>query len=150
MQPMSTSARAVGPGWLSVVTFALATIVHGMAVVAIANRFSTRLPPHAAGRAGKVRAVAPLVLPALLLVPGVYLVLLLALGMVMTLVGSQVTPLVRALRSRAAVTAGRVALAALAAVLLPGTLVALRDVIVRDPPAVQADLTERSHDAARP
>ncbi len=151
LRPGNPDFDIVGPGWLSVLTFGLAAILHGMAVVAIANRYSSRLPPpDAAARAGKVRAVVPLVLPALLLVPGVFLLLVITIGLVVTLVGSRVQPLVRAVRSRAAVTAGRVVLAALAVVLLPGTLVAVRDVIVRDEPAVPADLTERSHGVARP
>ncbi len=151
LRPDNPDFDIVGPGWLSVATFALAAILHGMAVVAIANRYSTRLPPpRPATRAGRVRAIGPLVLPALILVPGAFLLILLTIGLVVTLAGSQVGPLVRAVRSRAALVAGRLALAAVAVLLLPGTVVGLRDVIVRDTPAVATDLTEPSQGTARP
>jgi len=131
LRPGNPDFDLVGPGWLAVLTFSLAAIFHGMAVVAIANRFSTRFPPAAASQASRVGAVLPLVLPALILVPGVVLVVPIAIGLAVTLVASQVTPVVRALRGRAAVVAGRVALTALAVALLPGTVVDLGQVIVR-------------------
>jgi len=144
LRPGNPDFDIVRPGWLSVATFASAAILHGMAVVAIANRYSTRLPPQPATRLGRLRAVAPLVLPALMLVPGAFLLIPLTIGLAVTLVGSRVGPLVRALSSRSAVVAGRVALALVSVALLPGTLVGLRDVIVRDAPAVATDLTEPS------
>jgi len=45
-----------------VATFALASILHGMAVVAIANRYSRSFPPAGRERPVRVRAIAPLVL----------------------------------------------------------------------------------------
>lgn len=128
----------VGPGWLSALTFGLASIAHGMAVVALANRYSQAFPPEGADRRTKMRVVAPLVPAALLLLPGFFLLLPLAVGLVITLVLSQVPPVVAAVRSRAAVRAGRVAIAVLVAVTLPGTLGSLRDVIDRPPPAAEA------------
>ena len=138
LRPGNPDFDIVGPGWLAVLTFSLAAIFHGMAVVAIANRYSTRFPPRAGSRAARVRTIAPLVLPALLLVPGVFLLMPLTIGLVVTLVASRIPPVGRALRSGAAVVAGRAAVAVLALILLPGAVVDLHQVIVRDPPAVSS------------
>ena len=138
LRPDNPDFDLVGPGWLAVLTFSLAAIVHGMAVVAIANRYSTRFPPPAGSRAVRVRTVLPLVLPVLLLIPGVFVVFLLTIGLVVTLVASRIPPVGRALRSGAAVVVGRVALAVLALAFLPGAVVDLHDVVVRDPPAVSS------------
>lgn len=131
----------VGPGWLSALTFGLASIAHGMAVVALANRYSRSFPPAGADRRTKAKVIAPLVPAALIFLPGVAVLGLVAVGLVLTLVLSRVPPLVAAVRSRAAVTVGRVAIAVLVAVTLPGTLGSLRDVVDRD---------ARGADAARP
>ena len=84
LRPDNPDFDIVGPGWLAVLTFSLAAILHGMAVVAIANRYSTRFPAPVGSRAGRVRTVLPLVLPVLLLIPGVFLVFLLTMGLVVT------------------------------------------------------------------
>jgi len=47
-------------------------------------------------------------------------------------VAVSLTPIVRAMRSRTTVVAGRVVIGALALVLLPGAVLDLRDVVVRD------------------
>ena len=132
LRPENPDFDIVGPGWLSVVTFSLAVVLHGMAVAAFANRYSTTLPPKASGRAERIRAFAPVALPALMLVPGAALLIVLSVGLVITVLLSQVTPLVSALRSRASVVAGRAVLAVVALALLPGSLTDLRDVVVRD------------------
>ena len=131
LRPENLDFDLVGPGWLAVTTFALACIVHGMAVVAIANRYSTAFPPTTRTRAQWARSAAPLVLPVLLLVPGAFVLLVLLLGLAVTLVGSQVGPLVRALRSRTALVAGRIAVAVLFVAFLPSAVTDMRDVIVR-------------------
>ena len=79
-------------------------------------------------------------LPALLLVAAGFLLLPLVVGLAITVVGSQVVLLVRALRSRPAVIVGRVALAVLFVAFLPGAVLDLRDVVVRPraPPCPQA------------
>jgi hypothetical protein len=144
LRPDNPDFDLVGPGWLSVTTFALAAVLHGMAVVAIANRYSATLPPRTRTRAHWVRAVAPLVIPVLLLVPGAFLLLPLLVGLAITVLGSQVVPLVGVLRSRAALVAGRVALAVLFVALLPGAALDLRDVVVR--PEVPAVSTSAAPD----
>lgn len=135
LRPGNPDFDLVGPGWLAVLTFGLAAILHGMAIAAIANRYSAALPPEAGTRAAWARALAPLVLPALLLVAGVVLLAAVALGLVVTVALSQVAPVVRAVRSRTALVAGRVAVGLLTLALLPGALSDVHDIIVRDEPA---------------
>jgi hypothetical protein len=53
LRPDNQDFDVVGPGWLSVTTFGLASVLHGLAVVAIANRYSNSFPPDATGRAGR-------------------------------------------------------------------------------------------------
>ncbi len=121
-------------------TFALASILHGMAVVAIANRYSTRLPLRTSGRAERVRAFLPLAAPALLLVPAVVLLIPITVGLAVTAIASQIRPVAQAAQSRAVLVGGRIALAVLAVALLPGTVTDLRDVIDRDAAAVSVSL----------
>ena len=119
----------LGPGWLAVAAFGLACVFHGMAVVAIANRYSHNIPPAASAR---TRAVVPLILPALLLIPAFVLLVNIAVGFVITIAGSRIEPVVRFVRSRGALVGGRIAVVLLAVALLPGTITDVHDVIVRD------------------
>ena len=128
LRPDNPDFDLVGPGWLSVLTFAVASILHGMAVVAIANRYSASFPPKAATR---LPAILPLTLPVLFLVPGVALLAPLLLGLAVYVGLSQVRPIVKVARSRAGVVSGRVAMAALGLALLPGTVIGLGDIIAR-------------------
>jgi hypothetical protein len=132
LRPGNPDFDLVGPGWLSVLTFGLAAIFHGMAVVAIANRYSHAIPTDATSRAKRLRAILPVIPPSLLLVPGFSLLLPLAIGLLLTLVGSQIGAVMRALRSRTALLVGRIALSVLVLATLPNTLNDLRDVVVRD------------------
>lgn len=75
-----------------------------------------------------------------MLIPGVLALVPLAVGLVATLVLSRLRPVVRALRSPAVVTAARVALVAVALVLLPGTVSDLRQVVDRDGTAAGASV----------
>jgi hypothetical protein len=52
-----------------------------------------------------------------------------AVGLVVTVAASQVAPVVRALRSRAVLVAGRVVLIVMTAVLLPGAALDIRDIV---------------------
>ena len=139
LRPENPDFDIVGPGWLSVATFTLAAILHGMAVVAIANRYSNAFPPGTGGRVQRIRAILPLVLPVLLLIPGAFLLVFITAGLVIAVAGSQITPLARALRARVALVAGRVALTAATLVLLPSTVIDVHDVIVRETPAPSSD-----------
>ncbi len=119
----------VGPGWLAALTFGLASVVHGMAVVAIANRASAAIPPRAASRTRRVRAWSPLVPPVLLLIPGFFLFVPLAIGLAIAVLASRMDGIRGAAKSRTAITGGRLAFGALALVALPGTVAAVAEVV---------------------
>ena len=140
LRPDNPDFDIVGPGWLAVLTFSLAAIFHGMAVVAIANRYSTRFPPPAGagGRAERVRMVLPLVLPALLLLPGVFLVFVLTMGWCSRWSHPGSHPSCGRCGAAGRWSRARVALVVLALAFLPGAVVDLHDVIVRDQPAVSS------------
>ena len=131
LRPDNPDFDIVGPGWLSVATFAVACLLHGMAVVAFANRFSTTFPAATTDRAARVRAALPLVLPALILIPGFPLLLPIAAGLVVALAGSRVEGSSRLVASPAVVLSGRIVLAVAALALLPDTVLDLRDIVVR-------------------
>jgi hypothetical protein len=140
LRPDNPDFDLVGPGWLAVATFGMASIFHGMAVVAIANRYTHSFPPEATTRAARVRAVLPLILPALLLIPFFIVLLNIAAGLAIYIAASRSEPIVRFARSRGALIAGRVAVGLVVVVLLPGAITDLRDVIVRDDTAAPTHL----------
>jgi|Tabmets5t2r1_1033131.scaffolds.fasta_scaffold00203_3 hypothetical protein len=140
LRPDNPDFDLVGPGWLAVATFGMASIFHGMAVVAIANRYTHSFPPEATTRAARVRAVLPLILPALLLIPFFIILLNIAAGLAIYIAASRSGPIVRFARSRGALLAGRVAVGLVVVALLPGAITDLRDVIVRDDTAAPTDL----------
>jgi hypothetical protein len=133
LRPENPDFDIVGPGWLSVLTFGLATLFHGMAVAAIANRYSRHLPPDTVTREAWIRPALPLVLPALLFVLSGVLIIPALVGLLATVVASQIGPVLRAVRSRGMLLAGRIALAVLALSFLPSALIDLGHVIDRDP-----------------
>lgn len=131
LRPENVDFDLVGPPWLALSTFAVASILHGMAVVAIANRYSAALPPRSTSPASRARAFAPVVLPALLLVPGAFLLVPIILGLGFALITSQIPRLTDGMRSRLVLTGGRVVLALVVLLLLPGALADMRDVVLR-------------------
>jgi hypothetical protein len=133
LRPGNPDFDLVGPGWLSVAAFALAAVAHGMAVAAFADRYSASLPPAApATRGAWAVAVAPLALPALLVLASVSGAVLAAAGLVVAVVAGRVPALVRAAGSPRLVMAGRVALAAVVVALLPWAVADMHDIVVRD------------------
>lgn len=131
LRPDNRDFDIVGPGWLSVLTFGLAAIAHGMAVAAVANRFSAVFPPAGRQWAVRVRAGLPLVPPLLLLIPGVFLLVPIGIGLVLAVALLKVDGSTRVTASRPFQLGGRVALALLAVALAPGAVADLRDIIVR-------------------
>ena len=105
LRPDNPDFDLVGPGWLSVTTFGLTCVLHGMAVVAIANRYSTSLPPAANTRAAWIRVLAPLALPAVFVVIPVVAAALI-LGLALTIVFSRIVPAVRVAHTRGALLTG--------------------------------------------
>ena len=132
LRPDNPDFDLVGPGWLSVVTFGAACVIHGLAVMAFTNRYSRLVPP--ASRSDStawVLAALLLVLPAMIVILTGAGIAAVALGLVITLLFSRSAAVLRVARSRGVLIAGRVVLVALALVLLPGVVADLQDVIDR-------------------
>ena len=122
----------VGPGWLSVLTFGAACIVHGMAVVALVNRYSQEFPPRAGYEEARAKAFVPLVLPGIAMLLGFILFVPLLAGLILTAAVARIRPVVRFVRSREGLLVGRIVLVAVTAILLVGTVADLHDIIDRD------------------
>jgi hypothetical protein len=117
----------VGPGWVSVIAFTALVMFHGALVVALAGRLS-RAVPLLTAQPRAIAVYAPLLLLAL---PGPFVaVVLLVVGIAVVLV-SRIPATVVAWHSRPVVTIGRVALAVVAVVALPGFATALVDILGR-------------------
>ena len=132
LRPDNRDFDIVGPGWLSVTTFSVVCVLHGMAVMAFANRYSHVLLPGPATSALTVPAVLPLVLPALFIIPFFFVLIPVALGLVLALIASRFRRATQVARSHSALVAGRVAIGVIAMALVPRTVSDLHDVIVRD------------------
>jgi hypothetical protein len=126
LRPGNPDFDLVGPGWVSVAAFATLVVFHGVLVAALAARVSRAVPLLGTGPRAIV-AHAPLLL--LLLLGSA--VLLVAIVGVMVALASQVPAVVAAWRERRLVTVGRVALAVVAVVALPGFASAVVDLLGR-------------------
>lgn len=126
LRPGNPDFDLVGPGWLSVTAFTALAVFHGVLLAALAARLS-RAVPLLGTRPGAILAYAPLLL--LLPLPPVPL-LLAAVGITAVLVG-RIPAVVAAWRDPRMVTSGRIALAALAVVALPGFASAVVDILGR-------------------
>jgi hypothetical protein len=126
LRPGNPDFDLVGPGWLSVAAFAALVVLHGVLLAALAARLSRAVPPLGSGPRAIV-AYAPL----LLLLPLGSATLLLAVVGVIGVLVSQVPAVVATWRDPRMVTAGRIALAALAVVALPGFASAVVDILGR-------------------
>jgi hypothetical protein len=126
LRPGNPDFDLVGPGWVSVAAFATLVVFHGVLVAALAARVSRAVPLLGTGPRAIV-AHAPL----LLLLPLGSAVLLVAIVGVMVALASQVPAVVAAWRERRLVTVGRVALAVVAVVALPGFAAAVVDLLGR-------------------
>ena len=113
----------VGPGWVAVLVFSALVLVHGMLVAALAGRYSQTLPPLSPRRQTLVAYV-----PLLLLIPAVPVVVILAVVGLLAVGLSRAGPVIRAIRSHTTAVAGRVVLAVVALVALPGFLSAVIDI----------------------
>jgi hypothetical protein len=118
----------VGPGWLSVVVFGAMALAHGMLVAALAGRYSRSLP-----LLGTTRRSAVAHLPLLLLAPMAPVALPVAAVGGLTVLASRFHPVLDGVRSQGFTVAGRVALAALVLVALPGFVAASADIAGRGP-----------------
>jgi hypothetical protein len=126
LRPANPDFDLVGPGWASVAAFASLVVFHGLLVAALAGRVSRAVPLLGSGPRA-VAAHAPL----LLLAPLGSAVLLVAVVGVMVVLASRIPGVVAAWRDRRVVTVGRVVLAVVAVVALPGFASAVVDVLGR-------------------
>jgi hypothetical protein len=107
----------VGPGWVSVATFAALVVFHGLLVAALAGRFS-RVVPLLAASPVAVAAHAPLLLLVLLAPLG----LLVAIVGVVVVIASRIPQVVAAVQTPRLRLVGRAALAVAGLLVVPGFL----------------------------
>jgi hypothetical protein len=117
----------VGPGWVSVVAFAVLVVFHGMLVAALAGRLS-RAVPLLAARPGAIAVHAPLLL---LVLPGPSVALMLIIIGVVVVLVSRIPSVVAAWHDRRLLVLGRAALALVALVAFPGFASDLVDILGR-------------------
>src|SRR5215216_4242985 len=128
LRPSNPDFDLVGPGWVSVAAFTVLVVFHGMLVAALAGRLS-RAVPLLAARPGAIAVHAPLLLLLVLPGPSVALVLIIV-GVVVVLV-SRIPSVVAAWHDRRLLVLGRVTLALITLVALPGFTMAVVDILVR-------------------
>ena len=116
----------VGPGWVSVAAFTVLVVFHGMLVAALAGRLS-RAVPLLAARPGAFAVHAPL----LLVLPGPSVALVLIIVGVLVVLVSRIPSVVSACHDRRLLVLGRVALALITLVALPGFTMAVVDILGR-------------------
>ena len=129
LRPDNRDFDIVGPGWLAVALFGATCVLHGIAVRAFAHRYSRVFPPSSTGRSAVARSLAPLV-PACIVLAFPPVLVVVMVGLLLALLGSRSSAIVRVVRSRGTLIAARVAFAAVALALLPNTLVDLHDIVV--------------------
>jgi hypothetical protein len=125
LRPGNPDFDLVGPGWVSVASFAALVVFHGMLVAALAGRLSRAVPL----LAPTPRAILAHV-PLLLLALGAVALVAAVVG-ALVVVASQLPAVAAAWRDRRAVTAGRVVLALVALAALPGFTRAVIDILGR-------------------
>ena len=125
LRPGNPDFDLVGPGWVSVVTFAALVLFHGMLAAALAGRLSRAVPLLAL----TPRAIIAHV-PLLLLALG-SVALVAAIVGVVVVSASQVPAVAGVWRDRRLVTAGRVILSLVALAALPSFARAITDILGR-------------------
>lgn len=129
LRPGNFDFRIVGPGWLSLLTFGLLIVLHGMLVAAVVGRYSQSLPLLATPLRTNDRATTArywALVPLLVLFP---LAILAFIGGVAVLLGSLLVRNTAWLRSRHMIIAGRVLLVAAALVSLPNFVSAANTIL---------------------
>jgi hypothetical protein len=125
LRPGNPDFDLVGPGWVSVATFAALALFHGMLVAALAGRLSRAVPP----LAPTPRAIVAHV-PLLLLALGTVALVAAVVG-ALVMLASQIPAVAAAWRDRRVVTAGRVVLVLVTLAALPGFTRAVIDILGR-------------------
>src|SRR5215216_994734 len=126
LRPGNPDFDLVGPGWVAVAAFTALVVFHGVLVAALAGRVSRAVPLLGTGPRA-IAAHAPLLLLAAL---GSVALVLAMVGAVVVL-ASQLPGVVASWRDRRSVMVGRVALAIVAVVALPGFTSAVIDILGR-------------------
>lgn len=124
LDPGNPDFDIVGPGWLAVLVFTAQALLFGVTLAAVSARLSSWLPLPSRDREALVRYAAPAI--AALFAYSVTAALAVIGGLVVLVTRS--SALVRATRSSAFLLAGRIALAAIAVVSLPGTITGIAEV----------------------
>jgi hypothetical protein len=127
LRPDNADFDLVGPNWLAIVAFGVASVVHGMAVAAFANRYSQRLPGDPNGH-DFIRAGLPLALPLLFVAVSIFGAVVAVIGLLNVLLFSRIPLAITPSRSRTIRAIGRVALALGFCVALPGLVIDLADI----------------------
>lgn len=127
LRPENVDFGVVGPGWLAVLTFGLASVAHGMAIAAIANRFSQAFPSglRSGSKTARAAVMGGLALPVLFLIPGAFLLVPLGAGMVFAIGWLRLRDASVLARSPFVTRLGRVAGVAVALAFLPWTVMDL-------------------------
>jgi hypothetical protein len=127
LRPSNPDFNLVGPGWVSVAAFTVLVVFHGMLVAALAGRLSRPVPLLAA-RPGAIAVHAPLLL---LVLPGPSVALVLIIVGVLVVLVSRIPSVVAAWHDRRLLVLGRVTLALITLVALPGFTMAVVDILGR-------------------
>src|SRR5215211_1115743 len=127
LRPSNPDFDLVGPGWVSVAAFTVLVVFHGMLVAALAGRLS-RAVPLLAARPGAIAIYAPLLL---LVLPGPSVTLVLIIVGVLVVLVSRIPSVIAAWHDRRLLVLGRVALALITLVALPGFAMAIIDILGR-------------------
>lgn len=129
MDPLRSSNRdfdLVGPGWLAVLIFVAMALLQGMALVAFAGKISSLLPEPSM-RPLTLIAYAPL----LIVVPSVIVPVVLVVGFALSVAIVRTNRALDALRSRAVLVGGRIAIGAVTVAALPGAVMAIASIAGR-------------------
>ena len=127
LRPSNPDFDLVGPGWVSVVAFTVLVVFHGALVAALAGRLS-RAVPLLAARPGAIGVHAPLLL---LVLPGPSVALVLIIVGVLVVLVSRIPAVVAAWHARRLLVLGRLAVALITLVALPGFTMAVVDILGR-------------------
>lgn len=128
LRPDNPDFEIVGPGWVSILTFATLVLLHGMLVAAVAGRYSRSLPLISKDW----RTVIPYA-PLLLLVPGIALLLVVLLGAVVALTVNALPKAREIWASRRVSVAGRVLTVGATAVMLPIFVMSMVEILEKSP-----------------
>jgi hypothetical protein len=116
----------VGPGWVSVAGFAALVLFHGMLVAALAARISRSVP-----LLGTRPAALPAHAPLLLLAPLVPVAVVVALAGALVVLATRIPAVRSAWRLPTMARAGRIGLALVALLALPGFVSDMADILAR-------------------